>query len=345
MSSLESLPPDQQAVLTLVLKNGRSYDEIASMLSIDRAAVRDRALGALDALGPNTRLPALQRALITDYLLGQLPDRVKAQVRESLASSASERVWARVLAGELAPIAGKPLPEIPASHAAEPAAEPAAEQEPAAPAEAKPEPVSAATEQTSPARAGSDAPEHPAPHPASSRQGGTILLAAIAALIVVAVVIVVIAANSGSNTSTTGKKTSTTASTGTTTAGSTTTSKTPHLVAQINLHPPSASSKAAGIADVVTEGKLTALIVAADHMPPNTKHNAYAIWLFSPGGSSRLLGYVSPGVGKNGDLKTTGELPSDAPSFKEILITLETTTNTKTPGPIVLQGALSLNGG
>jgi len=343
MSSLESLPPDQRAVLTLVLQRGRSYDEIASMLSIERAAVRDRALAALDALGPSTRVPAPQRALITDDLLGQLPERVEEQVRENLASSASERVWARVLAGELAPIASKALPEIPASQAA---AEPKASQEATGLAEPAPElaaAISAATAETKPQGQGRGLPQPVPGARASSRRGGTILLV-LAGLIVVAVVVIVIVANSGSNTNTTATKASTTPA-GTTAGTTTGTSTTPHLVAQINLHPPSASSKAVGIADVVTEGKLTALVVAAAHLPPNTRHNAYAVWLSSSGGTARLLGYVSPGVGKNGDLKTTGQLPTNAASFNEVLITLETTTNTKTPGPTVLQGALALNGG
>ena len=54
MASLDTLPADQRAVLSLVLERGKSYDEIAQMLSIDRAAVRDRALKAFDAIGPQT---------------------------------------------------------------------------------------------------------------------------------------------------------------------------------------------------------------------------------------------------------------------------------------------------
>jgi len=115
MAGLDTLPPDQRAVLQLVLQRGRSFDEIAQMLSIDRAAVRDRALAALDALGPQTRVPAERRALITDYLLGQLPPRVAEITRGQLASSPADRAWARVLAAELAPLAAAPLPEIPAA--------------------------------------------------------------------------------------------------------------------------------------------------------------------------------------------------------------------------------------
>src|SRR5205807_10367273 len=113
MASLDDLPPDQRAVLELVLARGRSYEQIAELLSIDRAGVRERALAALDALGPQTGVPAERRALITDYLLGALPGRVADDVRARLASSPSERAWARVVASELQPLASDPLPEIP----------------------------------------------------------------------------------------------------------------------------------------------------------------------------------------------------------------------------------------
>src|SRR5215472_1890160 len=113
MGSLETLSPDQRAVLDLVLQRGRSYDDIASLLAIDRAGVRARALAAFDELGPDTGIAPESRALITDYLLGQLPERVAEQTRERLASSPYERAWARVLASELAPVASEPLPEIP----------------------------------------------------------------------------------------------------------------------------------------------------------------------------------------------------------------------------------------
>jgi hypothetical protein len=120
MATLENLPADQRAVLQLVLQRGRGYDEIARLLSMDRAAVRERALNAFDALGPQTGVGDQRRALITDYLLGQLPPRVATEVRDHLAETPSERAWARVLASELAPLSRKPLPEIPTSSARPP---------------------------------------------------------------------------------------------------------------------------------------------------------------------------------------------------------------------------------
>lgn len=50
MTDLDRLPPDQRAVLSLVLERGRSYGEVAEMLAIPESAVRDRAHAALDAL-------------------------------------------------------------------------------------------------------------------------------------------------------------------------------------------------------------------------------------------------------------------------------------------------------
>jgi hypothetical protein len=50
---------------------------------------------------------------------------------------------------------------------------------------------------------------------------------------------------------------------------------------------------------------------------------------------------VNPGVGKNGRLETAGGLPSNAGRFKQLLVTLETTANPKSPGQIVLEGTLT----
>src|SRR5947209_14631519 len=103
MTSLDRLPADQRAVLELVLERGRSYDEIAKVLQVDRAGVRQRALAAFDALGPQTDIPPERRGLIADYLLGQLPERISDQVRDRIAGSPAERAWARILASQLAP--------------------------------------------------------------------------------------------------------------------------------------------------------------------------------------------------------------------------------------------------
>jgi hypothetical protein len=50
MTEPDRLPPDQRAVLSLVLDRGKSYAQVAAMLSIPEATVRERAHAALDTL-------------------------------------------------------------------------------------------------------------------------------------------------------------------------------------------------------------------------------------------------------------------------------------------------------
>jgi hypothetical protein len=347
MASLDSLPADQRAVLDLVLQRGRSYDEIAQMLSIDRAGVRQRALAAFDALGPQTKLDPIRRALITDYLLGQLPSAIRDQTRASLAHSPAERAWARVLASELAPLARDPLPEIPA-------AEPAREPEPAGAAvgaPAEPEPASAvvaAAAAVEPAGAAADEratagepppPRGPRPRRRSSRRGGAILLGS-GAVVAVAVVVVLIVALSGGSSK---KHTSSTAARATTPTSSTSTTAA-RPIAQVNLFPPNGGSQAKGIAQIISANNALLVAIFATGVPANS-HNAYAVWLYNSPTSSRLVGFVSPGVSSNGQLQTEGPLTVNPANYKQLLVTLETQAHPKVPGQVILQGTISIPAG
>src|SRR3954454_36331 len=132
MADLDSLPADQRGALQLLLKQGQSYDQLASLLGISPAAVRDRAHAAVAALGPATDLPESDRAAIADYLLGQQSESEREKTRLLIAGSASAQAWARGASQALAPLAGGALPDIPSAEGA-PAAEPEAapEREPA----------------------------------------------------------------------------------------------------------------------------------------------------------------------------------------------------------------------
>jgi hypothetical protein len=337
MSALDNLPPDQRAVLQLVLQRGRSYDDIAELLSIDRAAVRQRALAALDALGPQTRVARERRALITDYLLGQLPARPADEVRDRLAGSAGERAWARVVSAELSPIADGRLGEIPDEEQHAPpettlvAAAPELGDALAAAAAA---PAPAAAPATTAKDHGPPKPRAPGA-PRSSRLGGAILLG-LGALIAAVVVIIIVATGGSDHKKTT--STPTRASTTTTPAATT-------PVAQVNLSAAQSGSKAVGIAQVIrTQNGQNGLILVATNVKPNTKHDAYAVWLYNTPSDDKILGFVNPGVGANGRLQTSGLLPANASHFHQLLVTLETRANPKGPGTIVLAGPMSLSG-
>ncbi|MFL5832193.1 MAG: RNA polymerase sigma factor [Solirubrobacteraceae bacterium] len=366
MASIDGLPADQRAVLQLVLQRGRTYDDIAQLLSIDRAAVRERALSALDALGPGTRVPAEQRALITDYLLGQLPGGVADNVHDRLAESASERAWARVVASELGTLARGPLPEIPVEGASdgdagavaaeaieEPVAADAAPEQPAAAAAGEPATVAAAEPAAEGASAGPrPAPAGPGDDRPSSRRGGAILLGAGALGIIVVVVIVILLVSGGSSkkhTTTTAASASTTAPASSTAATSTGTSSTatgtPTPVAQVNLTSPSGNTKTKGAAVIVRQGSTTAIEILAQGVPANTAHDAYAVWLYNSASDSKLLGFVNPGIKANGVLRTLGPLPANSSHFKHLLVTRETQAKPHGPGATVLQGTLNLPAG
>jgi hypothetical protein len=361
MASLDSLPADQRAVLQLVLQRGRTYDEIAAMLSIDRAAVRERALQGLDALGPATKTPAPQRALLTDYLLGQLPPKVAEQTHDRLWNSPGERAWARVVAAELAPLSPNPLPDIPVGRPQSPA-EPEPEPEPVGAAaavaaahparsdeyqqyaDAPPEPEPAKI----PLDYGLDAPGGAGPRKTSSRRGGAILLGLVALVVLVVVIIALTTGGSSpkqaaSTPPATTPTTPTTATTGTTGTTATTTTQA-HLVAQINLTSPTGAKNTAGVAQVIQQGTNTGIVIVAQGVPANTPHNAYAVWLYKSASQSHLLGFVSQRVKSDGKLQTAGVLPANASQYSQLLLTVETQPKPTAPGTIVLQGRLALSG-
>src|SRR3954447_10146001 len=168
MSRFDSLPADQKAVLQLVLKQGKSYEDIASMLRMEPSAVRERARDALDALGPEEApgLTEQRQDEIADYLLGQQGGDAADDTHYFLEGSGAGRAWARVVGDELEQVAPGAVPEIPeeGTHEAEPEPEPvAADDEVLAPAGAAAAPAAAAPPRERSGRS-------------SSRLGGVIFL-------------------------------------------------------------------------------------------------------------------------------------------------------------------------
>src|SRR5437868_6674010 len=172
MSRLDDLPPDQRAALSLLLREGTQYADVAALLHIRERALHDRAHAALAMLAPREArgLSAERRQEIGDYLLGQTGDLAeRLRTRSLLDSSPAAQAWARALAGELAPLASGPMPEIPDG------AGPAGSALPPAPQ------LPVAGSGRAPARAAAQLP--------SSRVGGAILLGVIAAAVIVAIVL------------------------------------------------------------------------------------------------------------------------------------------------------------
>jgi hypothetical protein len=327
MATLEDLPADQRALLSLVLVQGHSYDEIAARLSIDRPAVRDRARVALERIGPRTDVPETWRALLTDYLLGQLPAGVVGSVRERISRPGPERDWVSGVAAQLAPLSDGRLARLPALAGSDDATGPAAARAP------RSRPV--------------------------SRRGGTALLALGGLLVVSGLAVGLVALVWGLGGSNGGPaSTSTPAATthklatpfssppapGSPSIGTGPTTPTTVVLDRLALLPPRpvARARRAGIAEVVRTAGRTGIVIVAQGLAPNTRRNAYAVWLTDAAGASAFLGFVSQLVSGNGRLTAGGAMPRHASRYSRVLLTLETQNKPKLPGLIVLQGDLSL---
>ncbi len=362
MTDIDSLPADQRAALQLLLKQGQSYDQLASLLGIGSEAVRSRAHAALGTLGPESGLSDTDRARVADYVLGQQTGAERDETREFLAGSEEARDWATGVAGGLTPLAGDALPEIPSGAPAAPAAAEPETPEPAAAPEAEtvPEPTPAPepTREPEPATpvarepAGFEAPpaydepapateapaDRAAPSPGrpSSRLGGALLLGGVG--IIVAVILILLINGGGGDSS--NKKSSTLS----TKPSTTSTGSQQRPIAQVNLTSASGDSKQVGLAQVFENGSRRAIIVAGQGLSPG----AYALWLYNSKSDAKLLGFVPQRVGSDGRFATQGELPSNAEKWKQLIVTKEKVTSTTRkapaePGDTVLQGDLKLS--
>lgn len=308
MIQIDALPPEQRAVLSLLLRQDKSYDDVANLLRMDRENVRARAVAAVEALGPSeVDLPPERRAEIVDYLLRQQPASERAETRSYLRESAAARAWARPVASELRLMAGPRLPDVPAE-------------------EAEVDEAFEALQQRTAAREAAQR---------SSRTGGIILLAAVA--VIVAAVIVFVLNSGGSSNKDNGTVTS---SGSATTTGGTSSTAAPRIEAQINLVPADPHSKALAVANVIAQGQQRAFALQAQGLQP-TSGFAYAVWLYNSPTDALPLGFA-PAVKSDGRMQAVGALPANASHYTKMVLTRETNARPTSPGTIVLSGALNL---
>jgi hypothetical protein len=314
MSRLDELPPDQRAALSLLLRQGKTYGDVATLLSIDERAVHARAQAALAMLAPRQarELEAERREDVGDYLLGQQGVADRLSTRAFLSGSAPAREWARAISSELGGLAAAALPDIPEGPAPESAGHSSGS------VDGLPPGTSATTlgDPGPPERTlGERLP--------SSRLGGALLLAAIAAAVVVAIVL--ITSGGGSHKPRT--------------AAARTTSG-PAVTQRITLTSPQAGSKSVGVMEVLAEGSKRAFLVDAENLP-ESKGFFYALWLYNSPTSHKPLSSAPP-VGSNHRLQGGALLPSDAAKYHTVLVTRETSRTPSQPGPVVLSGPFSL---
>ena len=305
MTSVEQLPADQRAVLSLLLTQQKSYSEIAEALDLSQAAVSERAYAALSSLAEPEKAPGgKRRAEVGDYLLGQQSDEVALKTKQSLTRSAADRAWARAAAASLGSIAGALLPAIPGAD------------------------LDRATS-VGEARSGSPQDnEHLEP-----RRGGIFLIAALVLLIALGVGFGLGRVTGGSDSP--AAQQDSTSSTNASNVKAT-------AIAQAALKPPAGgpAPKALGFAGISAQGSQRSLSVVAKGLPAAPKGSQYGVWLSSSGQPAVWLGYLQT-VGSSG-VGLQGVLNGDPKTYSGVLLTLEKATPTPTnPSKSYLVGPLN----
>jgi Anti-sigma-K factor rskA/Sigma-70, region 4 len=95
MATFEQLSDEQRAIIELVVQRGRSYDEIAEMLELSTARIRELAREALSDLSPASarRVDPEWRGQLADYLLGQQSGPEATATKGHLRRSEPARIW------------------------------------------------------------------------------------------------------------------------------------------------------------------------------------------------------------------------------------------------------------
>lgn len=348
MTAFSELPADRQAVLSLLVKQGRSYAQVAGMLKIEDSAVRGRALDAVGQLGgaAPAGLSDADRERIADYLLGQLDESERIETLALLLDTGSGRAWARRISAELGPIAGDGLPAVPddpdgpapaaapASTAADDVLDDAAAPAPAPRRRARPE---AATAERDAEPEADDA----APRAVGSPLALGVL--GLAAALIIAAIIVFATGSSSSNPLPSGPipasaATATTPSATTTTGAATGTTGGGAVSNEVAMKATSAGGKAAGAVAVLTQSGQKELAFTAQKLatPPAGDH--YVLWLYNSSSQFQALGEIQTVTTAGTVSPVAVALPSDAASYTGIILTLETTASPAKPGTVILAG-------
>src|SRR4051794_13733811 len=124
MSPLQTLAPDQRAVLELLLRQGRSYAELSELLGLSEDAVRERAHTALAALAPDRAAPIGEDGAVADWILGQASGAEANQTRDAIARMPAGREWAAEVTDRLGEVDGASVPAVPEAAQADKPAKP-----------------------------------------------------------------------------------------------------------------------------------------------------------------------------------------------------------------------------
>lgn len=329
MATFDQLAADQRAIIELVLRQGRSYDEIGEMLDSPPARVRELARDALAELAPHTAefVDPQWRGQLSDYVLGQQTGPEAQGTRGHLRRSEPARIWAYSLLDALDDFYEKgERPEIPVGEAG---AKPRGRDRDPRPDGDAPSPLAAAPRRTRTASAGGAL--SPAARTALMRRR---ILGGLGAAVILALLIFGGVKLFGGDDEESPK-----ASTNTSTTASTQNQGQGQVVAQAVLNPIGKNFKGTGAALVYASGNQTLAVVRAK-LPPSTGKNKYVLWLYN--NNKQLAPLAADGTDKDGNFQGAAALPEGWENYRFIDVTYQETAGKNVGhGRSVMRGPLT----
>jgi Anti-sigma-K factor rskA/Sigma-70, region 4 len=307
MATFEQLSPEQRAIVELVLRQGKTYDELADMLNMPEGRVRELARDALVELAPVSVRGVEEdwRGQLADYVLGQQSGPEATATKGHLRRSEGARSWARSLLDSLEQLyENGSVPAIPEG-------------------ERKPRRAAAVEREPSERRPGGLAPVG---DPVMRRRlmfgaGALILL-----LLIVGVWPFGLMTGDDDDSSSSADQPSAAS------AGQNN---------QTSSNGQPGNGQSAGIAIVVQRGDKKQLLVQAANLAPSGQSEGYYVWLYnSPDDARSLGGQVTD---QQGNYQAIGAFPADYQKYKYIDVTRQQIgkdPNVQHTGESVLRGPM-----
>jgi hypothetical protein len=327
MATFDQLAADQRAIIELVLRQGRGYDEIGEMLDSPAARVRELARDALGELAPFTAefVDPQWRGQLADYVLGQQPGPEAQATRGHLRRSEPARIWAYSLLDALDDFYDEgDRPEIPVGEAG--ARPRPGERESSANGEA---PITAVPSGPRRPRSVAGAALSPEARSALLRRR---IAGGVAGVVVLALLVFGALQIFGGGSANKPKPAATT------TTGAASNQTQGQVVAQAVLAPVK-GIKGTGAALVYKSGNQTIAVLRAK-LPRSTGQNKYVVWLYNS--DKQLQPLAADVTDKNGNFQGAAGLPANWQSYHFIDVTYQPTTGKRVGhGRSVMRGPIT----
>ena len=335
MATFDQLPPEQRAILELVIQRRQSYEDLGGMLGMPTARVRQLAREALTDLSSRSaaRVDPDWRGQVADYLLGQQTGPEGTATRGHLKRSEAARLWSLSLLDSLDHLYDeRDLPVIPEGEAA-PAreAEPERERRPARerPARAERTPLRERTSLRD--RVRPDRPARPLSADAETivRRRRIAAGAAAATALLFLLLVWPVGLLTGDDDDGGGGEDN----------GSEQSSEQPQVLGQLLLRAQS-GEKGVGIGLITEQDGERSLLVQARNLKRTGEGEAYEVWLFNSQDDAVSIGAQL--TDQQGNFQGAGPLPSNYEDFEFLDISRERVDqNEAHSGDSVLRGALA----